>query len=357
SVTKNDAVDEGNTMQVAFEEKSPKDQEIASETDEEVLLDGGEKLFNIFKVGKVSADFSVNGLGRNIDSIAFWEAPNPSNTLMFVTAKSGDLVEVWRYPFLDNEQTPLRIDGIPNGVEVDQERSELLIGDARNNRVIVFSLPSFQFKREFGGGVIGGGETNLDILHRDGDSFAYVTNSKMVYVFNSATGQKVRTISPPVSEMETVLADDFHQTIYVPEEQGASGFRSGVYSYNYDGTLNKKNGSNHFGNSGVFVNDEEGIVLYSCASNGLLDDGSGLIIISEQSSPVNQFEFFNRQTWKHLGTLQVEGVKGTDGIAIFQKPLPNFPEGIFAAVDDDSRVAIVDWRKIMKATGFSCDGI
>ncbi len=35
----------------------------------------------------VSPDFELNGKGKNIDSIAFWEAPDPTESLMFVTAK------------------------------------------------------------------------------------------------------------------------------------------------------------------------------------------------------------------------------------------------------------------------------
>ncbi|MFC1645314.1 hypothetical protein ACFL08_04785 [Patescibacteria group bacterium] len=350
----------GNNEDMTKEVKKVITEELVELNDDEiadsgVLVTDGEKNFNLFGNKTVTADFNLKGSGSNIDSIAFWEAPDPLDTLMFVTAKSGDLIEVWKYPFLSNERSPIRIDGLPNGVAVDQVRNELLIGDARKNKVLVFALPSLVFKREFGRGVIERGETNLDILNKDGNSFAYVSQNNAVHMFNSVTGKKIRTISPPVSEIETVLVDNFYELIYIPEGQGSSGFKAGVYSYQYDGNLNNKKGSNFFGGGGIFVDDEEGIALYTCPSDKSSDNGAGFIIISEQSSPLNQFEFFNRQTWKHIGTLQIEGVNNTDGIAIFQKPLPKFPSGIFAAIDDDSRISVVSWEKVAEATGLSCD--
>jgi hypothetical protein len=42
----------------------------------------------------VSPDFELNGRGENIDSIAFWEAPDLKETLILVTAKQNSLVEV-----------------------------------------------------------------------------------------------------------------------------------------------------------------------------------------------------------------------------------------------------------------------
>ncbi len=52
-------------------------------------------------------DIEVNGAGQNIDTIEFWKAPDSSQTLMFVSAKGNQLVEVWKYPFVGNEQTPI----------------------------------------------------------------------------------------------------------------------------------------------------------------------------------------------------------------------------------------------------------
>ena len=79
--------------------------------------------------------FEVNGQGENVDSIAFWEATDPSLSLMFVTAKGNSLVEVWKFPFEDCEQEPLVhttfTQSPVNGVWVDQEDDLLYISIGR----------------------------------------------------------------------------------------------------------------------------------------------------------------------------------------------------------------------------------
>jgi hypothetical protein len=62
----------------------------------------------------------LNGSGTNIDSIAFLEHPDPTETLMFVTGKGNNRVEVWKYPFAGSEQDPIRFSQNVNGVVVDQ---------------------------------------------------------------------------------------------------------------------------------------------------------------------------------------------------------------------------------------------
>ncbi len=85
--------------------------------------------FAPFGTVSLTVDFDVDGQGFNVDSIAFFEAPDPNETLMFVTAKSGDLLEVWQYPFVGNELTPLMHpafgDSDTNGVVVDRATSRL----------------------------------------------------------------------------------------------------------------------------------------------------------------------------------------------------------------------------------------
>jgi len=76
----------------------------------------------------VSPAFELDGRGKNIDSLAFWTESDPTNTLLFVTAKRNQRVEVWKYPFASNEQTAITASFGPgklNGVVVDQE-SDLL---------------------------------------------------------------------------------------------------------------------------------------------------------------------------------------------------------------------------------------
>ena len=53
-----------------------------------------------------------------------------------------------------------------------------------------------------------------------------------------------------------------------------------------------------------------------------------------------------------LGTLRLEGISNTDGIASTQRPLPDYPLGLFAAIDDDAATAIVGWDVILEAIGW-----
>ncbi len=50
----------------------------------------------------------------------------------------------------------------------------------------------------------------------------------------------------------------------------------------------------------------------------------------------------------------MDGVSNTDGIASTQRPLPDYPLGLFAAIDDDRRVAAVGWDVILSVTGLAC---
>ena len=291
----------------------------------------------------------LNGEGSNVDSIAFWETDDPAETLMFVTGKSNDLVEVWRYPFEDNELDPIEFPANVNGVVVDQETDTLYVSD---RIVSVIHLPNLEVSEEFGRGDIAAGENNLDILkHADGRTLIYVSDDHNVHRFDADGFVHLDSFAPPVTSIETVLADDFHQLIHVPEEQGPEG-SPGVFVYHPDGTPYEQNGTNRYGNDGEFQLDEEGVILYTFPTGGIGDDGTGFIVVSDQRADVNEYEFFDRITWAHLGTLRLQGISNTDGIASIQRPLPDYPLGLFAAIDDDTATAIVGWDVIFKAIGW-----
>ncbi|MFC2160761.1 C45 family autoproteolytic acyltransferase/hydrolase [Acidobacteriota bacterium] len=303
----------------------------------------------------LTPSFEINGIGRNIDSVAFWETPDPTETLLFVTAKDNNLLEVWKYPFLGNELSPIEFSSTVNGVAVDQEMDLLYVTESSDRKVSVFTLPDYELQREFGQGDLGNGETNLDLLkHVNNQTWSYVTDDNSVHWFNTATGMHLGEFSPPVSSIETVLADDFYQMVLVPEESGPLG-NPGVYAFHSDGTPFEKNGTNRFGNQGEFDSDEEGILLYTFPSSGIEDDGSGFIVVSDQKQSLTDFEFFDRQTWEHLGTLRIEGVSNTDGIASTQKALPDYPMGLFVAINNDSTTVGIGWDVILEKTGLSAN--
>jgi len=116
----------------------------------------------------------------------------------------------------------------------------------------------------------------------------------------------------------------------------------------------EKDGQDHFGDGGIFDSDAEGILLYTCPEDHSYDSGSGFIVVSDQKTDITDFEFFDRQSWEHLGTLQVEGVSNTDGIASTQTHMPDYPWGLFVGIHDDLGVFGVGWDSILDATGLSC---
>ena len=316
------------------------------------------RLFNkAMNTYSVSADFELDGKGTNVDSIAFWETPKAEDLLMFTTAKGNQLVEVWQFPFENNEQTPLTHPSFGpagtrvNGIVVDQEKELLYVSISRpQSTVSVFALPSLAYSGGFVDGAVDlQDEPNIDLLsHTNGETWAYVSSEQSLYIHNSETGEFLDQFQPEKG-LETILADDLQQILYIPDEND----RTGIYAYHPDGTPYPKNGRNQFG-SDAFQSDAEGIALYRCPPTGP-DDGRGLIVAADQINSQSEFEFFDRQTWEHLGTLLIDGVANTDGIASTQQALPGYPLGIFAAINDDTSTVGVGWDKVFKAMGIGCD--
>ena len=299
----------------------------------------------------VSPDLQINGSGQNIDSIEFWKAPNDNQTLMFVTAKDNHLVEVWEYPFLGSQQTPLTHstfnNGQVNGVAVDQENDLLYVAiGSPSSTISVFSLPDLAFQYNFNrAGTNYQSEPNLTILKlTNGTKNIYVSRDYTVDIHNASNGNFIKSFTPQKG-LETMAADNYYQMIYIPDEND----RTGIYVHNPDGSIYTNNGSNVFGGGGIFNSDAEGIIVYTCPLNNSIDNGNGFIVVSDQRSNKTDFEFFDRVTWEHLGTLNITGVSNTDGIASYPYPLPDYPFGVFAAVNNDATVALVGWDKIFTA--------
>ncbi|MDH3689089.1 MAG: phytase [Gammaproteobacteria bacterium] len=314
---------------------------------------GGAQLGSFENFGEVTvtADFNVNGPGSNIDSLAFWETPNSSEFRMFVSSKNGKLVEVWTFPFEDTTAESFVISHGVNGVDVDQDTNKLFVSG--DGLVSKFSLPNLNFETTFGGGHVSSGETNIDILDLpNGNKRIYVTDdSPAVHIFDPNSGSFIgQWDMNPYADggIEEVLADSFYQVLYVPrEDSGGGGSNAGMYAFDPAGNPFLRNATNRFA-ANSYEEDAEGLALYTCSSNGFGDDGEGFIISTDQDNPLSGFLFFERKSWKYLGTVRIAGVNNTDGIASTQKALPGYPEGIFAAVDDDTSAVGVGWDKIFK---------
>ncbi len=304
----------------------------------------------------LAPDFALDGAGSNVDSIAFWEAPDARDTLLFVSAKENQRVEVWRFPFAGHELTPLThpsfgSDAQVNGIAVDQQTDLLYLAVSHpESTVAVFTLPQQTFVRELEPGLGDlGSEPNLALLRRpDGARWLYVSADDRVGILDAASGAAVGRFEPSAG-LETMAADERDQTIFIPDENG----RSGVTAYDPTGAPRPRLGENRFG-LGVFDADAEGIVLYRCESDASGDDGRGFLVVVDQRSDRTEFEFFDRRSWRHLGAVVLEGVSNTDGIGSTQRALPGFPQGLFAAIDDDTRTVGIGWQRILEATGLGC---
>jgi hypothetical protein len=304
----------------------------------------------------LAPDFALDGSGSNVDSIAFWEAPDARDTLLLVTAKGNQRVEVWRYPFAGHELAPLThpsfgSDAQVNGIAVDQQSDLLYLAiSAPESTVAVFSLPERVFVRELDprlGDL--GSEPNLALLRRpDGARWLYVSADDRVGILDAASGAGVGFFEPSAG-LETMAADERQQLLFVPDENG----RSGVGVYDPDGRPYRMHEDDRFG-AGVFDADAEGIVLYRCGSDAAGDDGRGFLVVSDQRADRTEFEFFDRRSGRHLGAMVLEGVSNTDGIASTQQALPGLPQGLFAAIDDDTRTVGIGWQRILEATGLGC---
>ena len=303
-------------------------------------------------VVRVSPAFELNGMGENIDSIAFWEAPEPDSVLMFVTGKKNSLVEVWKFPFINNEQTPLShptFEGSNvNGVVVDQETDLLYVSIGNPaSTTSVFKLPELEFVMEIHkDGANLKSEPNLALLKlHNGSKRIYISADKIIYIHDAATGRYLGEFKS-LREVETMVADNFYQALYIPDENN----RSGVYAYKPDGSHYPKSGTNRFGGEGIFEKDGEGILVYARETGGQ-DNGEGLIVVADQRKPESDFEIFDRKSWTHLGTFRIPGVSNTDGTASTQRSLPGYPHGLLAVVNDDTSVVCVGWDKVLQATG------
>jgi myo-inositol-hexaphosphate 3-phosphohydrolase len=318
--------------------------------------------FPAFDAVTVTSQFSLAGEGKNIDTIAFWEAPDATNSRMFVSSKDLSLVEVWRYPFssaadelpaLTHSCLQAAADSATNGVLVDQESDLLYVASNRSPRVCVFTLPALTFRRAITSGVTYGQEPNLALLNlSDGSKRLYVSDDDEVYVHDAATGRKLAQFTP-TKGLETMWGDSFDEVLYIPDEND----RTGVHAYDPDGSTYERDGQSIFGDD-PFDADAEGILEYTCPATGGRDEGTGLIVVSDQidsSSDGNDYEVFDRRTWRHLGNIKLrspggtEYVHNTDGIGSTQQASPEYPDGLFTAINDDSAVAGIGWGKIFDA--------
>lgn len=284
-----------------------------------------------------------------MDSIAFWEGPDPAASMMIVTSKDNSSIEVYRYPF-QAQFTTISCGDASNGVWVDQEQDVLFVTKRNSSDVCAYHLPELDENRitSFTTAASGGdSEPNLAMLHLlDGQSWVYVSYDDVAYYHDAESGEALGSFRP-LEGLETMYGDDYYQALYIPDENG----RSGVYLYDPNGNPTGEK----FGDSSIFESDAEGIWVYKCMPGGE-DAGEGLIVVSDQKDDLTDFEVFDRRTKAYLGKIIIDGVDNTDGIAITQQPSPAYPLGLLAVIDDDTSTVGVGWETILGKSGLLCEG-
>lgn len=271
--------------------------------------------------------------GKNVDSPAIWIAPKPEDSLVLLTEKGGGAVMVFK---ADAKATFVRRFGKfkrPNGVAVLQgvaigsiKKDLAFITDRGGDIVQVFSIPDFELVGEFAQGL--DKPMGISLYHRPGDGavFAYIVpkfgkgDQKVIrYRIGEQDGRIIGTREinfgkDLLTNQETVMVDADRRLVYVADEN-----RHEIKVYDLDGKLQTTFGKPHFSAQ------VEGIVLTGCGK-------SGFIIASDQKS-VTELEVFDRATFQHLATIKTS-LRVTDGLAVTEHPLPDFPDGLFVAHSD-----------------------
>jgi 3-phytase len=271
--------------------------------------------------------------GHNVDSLAIWIAPNKADSLVLLTEKSGGQIMVFK---ADPQATFVRRFGAfkrPNGIAILQNvrfgasRKDLVfITDRDDNRVSVYSIPDFELLGTFGTDLQQPMGIALYPHPREQTIFAYVVqkrasaDDKIVrYQIRAPNGRLVAQrdlqFGSEVSVgQESVAVDVARQQVFVADENERD-----IKMYDLTGKFLRRFGK------GVFEAQVEGIVIAACGRQGY--------IIASDQKDVTEFEFFDRATLQHLGTVRGTAAH-TDGIALTQSKLPHFPNGLFIAQSD-----------------------
>lgn len=291
-----------------------------------------------------------------LDTPAVWVAPDPQQSLLLVTDKTQDWVEIHSATakmYLGRLGGPGSGPGRlsrPNAVTVAYAvpttagpRDVMFVVERDNHRVSAFYLPYGLSLGSIGDAVL---QEPMGIaVHWDGaQPQIWVTDigtqPQRVVVFDvvpSPTGltgvQRLTFNAPASSILESIAVDAANNRVILCDEDSFD-----VMVFDMQGTFLQRFGT------GRFTDDPEGIAIYDTGN------GSGYLMVTDQVASPTTWEVFDRQS---LGWLvQWNGpTQGTDGIALVQKPLPNFPQGSFFAVHRDSTVHAYDWRDIAASTG------
>lgn len=311
--------------------------------------------------------FTTDQSRENIDSPASWHGPNGEH-LLFATSKAGHSVNVFDAV---NGAMIRRIGGQgaelgqfdrPNGVSVIDDL--MLVVERDNRRVQVLSIPEFQPLASFGESelvkpyglyveplahgeyhvyVTDSYESAAEDIPADQDLNLRVRRYLLEVEGATADGELDHTFGDTTGDgrlyvVESIFGDKVHNHMLVADELEDDAHGRQVKVYDYEGNFTGKT----FG-QGIFQFQVEGIALYQTSET------SGYWFVTDQGKINNYYHIFDRESFKHLGTLEGERTLNTDGIWISQTPMPRFPYGALYTCDNDKAISAFDLAEVFQA--------
>jgi DNA-binding beta-propeller fold protein YncE len=284
-----------------------------------------------------------DGLSGSEYAVAVWAAPDPNNSLLFVTQKSANTVQVWN---LQTNQIVQTLTGFnkPLGVAVDPVEGAVYVTSQGGEAVYKYFIAdivggNLAPAMTFGQGMSPSAQpSGITVLHGSGGTRVYVvytgSSTKFVRGFDT-NGTLLYSWDLGSLGINEIAADDENNRLYVADQTNNL-----IKVFQPDGTFVQDFGAADF----AADSDVEGIAVYRCGT-------SGYIVASDQGA--SQFEIYDRTTFAHLATFAVQNARDTIGVALTQAPLPGYPNGAFFVQSRGRDVIGVRWDDIATATGAS----
>ena len=275
---------------------------------------------------------TITPAGENVDSPIVWHSESADQTLVLLSEKGAGSVLVFsatRPPKLIRRVAGMKR---PNGLAVLANspfaiaKELVFVTDRDANAVYAYSLPDFKrvgifaedLKRPMGITVYSDkSSTNVFayIVQKDGEGDSKVVRYRIIEKDGVIGGVRELQFGKELTVgQETVMVDSQKRRVFVADEKARD-----IKIYDLNGKF-----LNNLG-TGKFSADVEGIVVCQCASRSY-------IVVSDQMD-VTEFEIFDNESLKHLGTVRGHA-RRTDGIAVTTEALPDFPGGLFVAQSD-----------------------
>lgn len=299
----------------------------------------------------------------NIDTPAVWHAPGGGAWLL-ATAKSTHRLIVYDAATGETLGSIGRAGGGPG--EFRRPNGILVLGDLAfvverdNRRIQVLRLPDAEPVGTFGESVLRSPYGITHVRHAEGDWDIYVTDAYArlfgrILPPDEELGERVKrfrvrldgdtlradlvssfgaTSGPGVlRQVESIHADPAHDRLLIADES-----RIDIKVYTLDGEYTGLT----FG--GDYLHYEpEGIALHACGR------GQGYWIVTDQSLEVSYFHVLDRETLGRIGAFRGRVTANTDGVAITQRHIGEWEEGVFYPVHDDRAAAAFSWASIAEA--------